>query len=229
MLKKFGIVMASLAATSIASASTWDLARDFSITNNPNGAWTYGWSTAVGGTVTPYKANYTDVTNGGYYGDRGAFTYWGGPTRLSNNAYVPEVGYFYGQPGYDVTMCGIAPNYCPAFKQKVGGIMMHPYLGQQAVVRWKAPIAGTYFIAAIFYNLDIQGGATTIVSVVKSGTVIYQQKMSGNTGLKHYAAPETGIALTAGATIDFVVDCNGNYGNDSTGVDAIIKNIDPKL
>src|SRR5579862_6185876 len=44
-----------------AHAQTWDLARDFSTTSNPNGAWTYG-AYGSGGTFTAFAEEATNST-----------------------------------------------------------------------------------------------------------------------------------------------------------------------
>src|SRR4051812_37320619 len=51
----FGFVFAAAIGTAnLASAATYDISNDFSLANNPNGVWTYGFSTTLGGSLTLY-------------------------------------------------------------------------------------------------------------------------------------------------------------------------------
>lgn len=214
-----------LASSGLASATTWDLGADFDLNKNPNGQWTYGYSSTIGGAITPftYVRNLTAQP-----ADVGAFVYWAGNTFVSSpyGDTIPFVGVMLGPLAREVTTKGGANLTTPAIKQRAGKVVMHSYLGKQAVVRWTAQTAGTYHINATFSNADYQAGATVNVSVMKSGAALYQSTMSGKTGLKHFATPDSGVALVAGDKVDFVVDANGNYGYDSTALDVIIKNVD---
>ena len=70
----FATVLATGSALSLsttASATTWDVVNDFSITNgNPNGQWTYGYGVAESATFTE------DTSSGASYGGFANWNYW---------------------------------------------------------------------------------------------------------------------------------------------------------
>lgn len=51
-----------LAAAPCLQAQTWDLDNDFSTTNNPNGAWSYGYEGSVGGPFNVFTAKWDNGT-----------------------------------------------------------------------------------------------------------------------------------------------------------------------
>ncbi|MBA7481860.1 hypothetical protein ES707_17337 [subsurface metagenome] len=48
------IVLAFLSSGYAAQATTFDVADDFSATNNPNGVWSYGWSSTLTSALNLY-------------------------------------------------------------------------------------------------------------------------------------------------------------------------------
>lgn len=54
MVYKAALVVLMLSLTSVAQAVVFDVANDFSIASNPNGVWTYGYSSTLGGTLNLY-------------------------------------------------------------------------------------------------------------------------------------------------------------------------------
>lgn len=221
MFRKLSLVfLTCIGSSGLAHASTWDLAKDFSLTENPNGAWSYGYKSAANGPFKLFASTYS-MTLAGYSGDRGASVYWGAQ-KQSDGVYLPQMALFIGQEGFDVTLLA---GGAQKMKQKAGGVVCHPADGVSCVTRWTAPVAGTYHIQATFTNADYVSGSTTRVTVNKNAESLFSAGMSGLAGLKHFATPDAGIALNKGDLIEFVVDPSGNYSFDSTGMDATIKNI----
>lgn len=99
-------------------------------------------------------------------------------------------------------------------------VALHPGAnGQYSVVRWTAPAADRYTIAATFTGLC---HATTDVHLFHNGQPYFASQL--NLGGRPNTASHTDeLALAQGDTIDFVVGWgNGNYGSDSTALTATI-------
>jgi len=99
-------------------------------------------------------------------------------------------------------------------------VALHPGpQGEYSVVRWTAPAADRYSIAATFTGLF---KATTDVHLLHNGRPQFtaQLNLGGN---PNTATHTSDLALAAGDTVDFVVGWgNGNYGSDSTALTATI-------
>jgi hypothetical protein len=131
-----------------AQAQTYDSVKDFSITSNANGVWSYGWTPTLGGTFNLYTV--TDTTS------------------VPGMSAWLESGTYYIDPPYVAhndtsgTIC-ILPTVCipPTY------LHLHPGAsGQYTIVRWTAPSAGTYDIRGRFVGLDYAGPTTTDVHVL---------------------------------------------------------------
>ena len=100
-------------------------------------------------------------------------------------------------------------------------VALHPGpQGEYSVVRWTAPAADRYRIAAEFTGLF---HATTDVHLVHNGQPLFstQLNLGGN---PNTAAHACDLELAAGDRIDFVVGWgNGSYGSDSTALTATIQ------
>jgi hypothetical protein len=76
-----GVLPSATAVITVLGAGAYDLAADFSATNNPNPPWVYGWETTVGGTFVAYSASKVDYSDNNYpqnvwqdyYGSSGIF------------------------------------------------------------------------------------------------------------------------------------------------------------
>ncbi|MBO0698168.1 MAG: hypothetical protein J2P46_07225, partial [Zavarzinella sp.] len=88
--------------------------------------------------------------------------------------------------------------------------------GEHSVVRWTAPAAGTYDVAALFTGDDL---TSTDVHVWHNGVSIFDGTVNGFRSGPYF---ETAVTVAAGDTIDFRVGPNGNFFSDSTGLDAVI-------
>ncbi|MCX6381766.1 MAG: hypothetical protein NT023_20205 [Armatimonadetes bacterium] len=60
-------LLSILCMTGRASAQTYDLAKDFSIAGNPNGAWQYGQTPTRGGVFSPFTIGGLDAFYGVAY------------------------------------------------------------------------------------------------------------------------------------------------------------------
>lgn len=150
-MKKQLALFALLALTAGAHAQTYDAAVDFSIASNPNGVWTYGFSTTLGGALTLF-----DQTAGG-------------ATPVWRHSVVQNLG----TPAIYRNDTGGVINGLP-----VGGLALHPGAAELAVLRFTAPSAASYSINTQFLDGDFgQTGATILHNGV---TLFSNPATSGN-------------------------------------------------
>ena len=100
-------------------------------------------------------------------------------------------------------------------------VALHPGpQGEYSVVRWTAPAADRYSIAATFAGLF---KATTDVHLLHNGRPQFDALLNLG-GNPNTATHTSELTLAKGDTIDFVVGWgNGSYGSDSTALTATIK------
>jgi len=179
----------------------FNAADDFSATSNPTKSWRYGYSTNLVGTFNLYTDKYTYQS---------VLDVWCRPGR--------------GEPlvAYNGTNSTV---YTGAIIQP-GEIVFHPGPnGEKSIVRWTTPNSGSYDISATFSGADYFGATSTDVHVLDNGTSIFDGNVNGNSSISYHKTWN----LAAGDTIDFTVGygTNGNYYNDSTALDAVIKLLSP--
>jgi hypothetical protein len=182
------------------SASAFDLAADFSIVANPNGAWSYGWSTTLGGAFTLDTTAVTEPTTGmerwlGVAPDGTPFVEYNptaAPQSFGTGLLAPGEAAF--DPG-------------PA--------------GEFAVVRWTAPAAGDYSLSVSFSGRDTVAGDTD-VHVLRNGVSLSSDGVVGFGDTVVFATLLTGLGN--GDRIDFLVGWGSDATHffDTTGIDAVI-------
>ena len=100
-------------------------------------------------------------------------------------------------------------------------VAIHPGpRGEYSAVRWTAPSADRYSVEAAFQGL---ANATTDVHLLHNGQPLFEARLNleNNPNSARHSAQ---LTLARGDTVDFVVGWgNGNYGSDSTALDATIK------
>lgn len=190
-------------STHFANAATYSLENDFSISANPNGAWTYGYKNSTNGSfqrLESFQANAYQVTGWDRWSPNGKTE----PHVLRNSNAT-------GGGSWSTVRVGA---------QKV---QLHPGANlEHAVVRWTSPSSGKWLVNAEFINNDTNS-ASTNVSVVHNGTALYSGELIRNvlwTGVKF----DKEVITSAGDTIDFIVDPKSGYTNDSTGLSVKISN-----
>jgi hypothetical protein len=126
-----GIVYGYLLSHFVKTANVvYSAANDFSFTLNPNAAWSYGFTTTVGGPFTLY----TTAGSTFYSGEAG----WFGP--------IP--GFF--APGYPLVVAG--PNQVPTV------LDLGPGPSSYTVVRWTAPSRGRWDVVGQFVGTGLTTG-----------------------------------------------------------------------
>jgi hypothetical protein len=179
---------------------SFDAARDFSATNNPNGVWRYGVSSTFGSALTPYNNN----------AKRQGVDSW------SSSSIGVDPNVIFNQTGSNITIANTVPLH-------PGDLMFHPGpTGQFSHVLFTAPSAGSYTISGSFGGLDIFG-TTTDVHVLVNHVERFSAEVTGARGV---VAPFSlqPISLKSGDTVDFAVGfgTDGSYGDDSTLLTATI-------
>ncbi len=206
-----------------ALAQSWDVAADFSPSQNPNGVWTLGYLLSFGGTLTPYDTNgdwqpgfpqWTGTTNPSSDGFSGIFVKNTTSSLFIGGTNVIEAGKIFWQPG---------PN------------------NEMPVARWTSPVNGYVLISAKFTGQDNTGNCTVDPHVLKNGVSIYDGYVSGFYGCsannytdRSGTAPEqtfsTVVQVAENDTIAFVVGYGGNdYYYDGSGIEASIAHTTPPI
>lgn len=121
------------------AVAVYSAADQFSVTENPNGPWSYGYTEGLGGPFTQLTFHCTNCGGTG-----GLFDGWFGP-------------YFGIFPLVDTSQGG----------RFINTIYLHPAVPNfYSVVRWTAPTSGKFDLLGVFVGADT---ATTDVHVLRNG------------------------------------------------------------
>jgi len=200
---------------STASATTYDVAADFSATSNPNDVWSYGWSSTLTSAFNlyPNHGKFDDTINPIIPID-----VWAG----SNFPYSPNVSH---------NGTGSVNTDHPTIIWQTGQFSLHPGdSGEYSHALWTAPYAGIFDIASTFTGIDVgtygyppgYWGTTTDVHVLHNGI-----SLPGGDGFVNGFGDtwsfSTTVSVGMGDIIDFAVGDGGN-GNtcDTTALSATI-------
>ena len=172
----------------IASQHDYDVGRDFSSVNNPNGVWTLGWAPTVGGPVTPLGVRHTSPTESGVLVPSWQLTAGQAPVVYGNTSSVPAVfgggavhlpsGAVWFAPGQD----GRPENF--------------------AIIQFTAPVSSNYLVHASvqpIYPAWPQGD--TDFHVVRNSEELFGIYLSP----AQTASFSNVVALAEGETVQFVV------------------------
>lgn len=168
-----------------------DVAADFSKTSNPNGAWTYGYSLG-------------DPTAK----DAGALVVF---SDVATNP--PEYPRWYDATNVVLDAPSVWRNDSNADRYGVasGEVAMHPgNAGEFAVIRWTAPVAGTYSVMVQFKTGDT--GDTNGLLLHDGVALVTEDSTSTD------AVHELDVTLAAGDHLDVAVGPKGSYLSDTTPV-----------
>ncbi len=181
------LALAALCAASTASATTYDASADFSgVSNpNPNGAWSEGYTTTLGSALVLHS-QYTPNYS------------------LNVNAWNSANAVVFEKNVGATTTFGIAP----------GQAALHPGSGNQyAVLRFTAPGAGSFTIAAQFFVGDTGDTDANILLNSNAGSPVFFATTT-NTNPSYGGT----LNLQAGDTVDFVVGSKGGFQFDTTPI-----------
>jgi uncharacterized repeat protein (TIGR01451 family) len=236
------VLLLSLSQAKSAAAQSYNGGHDFSSANNPNGHWSYGWSTSSGSAFNLLPN--TTQFNG---------TAADGVTPLTLDVWTsnccgtvqPLVEHNSATEMYFSGTATVSPDTLCYGCSYNGGLALHPGPdGENAIVRWTAPSAGTYHLNATFMGEDTQGTTTDVAVYHRTATLTKQlfgadvlgycgispayypaslsfsSGCSGTSPVQHFAGD---LVVAAGDVIDFSVGYGINgYGYDTTGLDVVI-------
>lgn len=210
-----------------ARGDTWDISSNFSTTNNPSGAWTYGWVPSLGGTFSAYTA----CKSIGPVQDFGNTRWW--------------VTSGEGAAEWDCQHGSIYKNMDNSASYGNSGIGMEPYMvlsdspyndaNKKCVARWTSPINGILTISSKFtgqYNHVGVNRTESDIWIVKNnqtGSPVFNGHISGYAGLSTNSYTDSygtnpvvtysgSITINLGDTVDFVVASSRNWNGDVTGL-----------
>lgn len=198
------------------------VSADFSTSGfNPNGVWSYGWSTSLGSLFNPYTLFIPAAATPVQDPNAAGLALWSSASLGSSSGYLPAV--FLNPPG------PLAVTLHPAgvYSVQPGQFGAHPGpSGQYSIARWTAPGPGSYSVRATFVGLHGYGGGavtTTDVHVLDDNSDMAPGNINLNGSGNTFSSTST-VNVVAGDTLDFAVGygSDGNYYSDSTGLDAVV-------
>jgi hypothetical protein len=200
------VVLAFLSAGYAAQATTFDVAADFSATNNPNGVWSYGWSSTLTSAFNLYPNNgkVDEIINIDIWADFGHFSSYYPTPQVAHNG------------------TGSINNDHWTITWQAGQFSLHPGDGgEYSHARWTAPDAGTIDIASMFTGIDHYFGTTTDVHVLHNGISLFDGLVNGFGNTSSFS---TTVTVGKGDIIDFAVGygINQSHTCDTTALSATI-------
>lgn len=185
------IASSLLASTQAQTTSdiTYDLSRDFSVSANPNGVWSYGWKSNIVGNFTRLLVPRTYFVDGAHIED------W----VLAANQ-IPQV-FHNASTNITATSDGGLGSYPPGVVTIVPGF--DGTAQNFCAVRFTVPAegAGTYHLKSAVQN-RLNGASSTDADyhVVVNGVEVFSQFLSPNSTSRY----TNNLSLVAGDTVDFL-------------------------
>jgi hypothetical protein len=183
-----------------------DSAQEFSIAKNPNGLWSYGSTTTLGGPFTLYPQALINLQ-----GVQGK-DFWNVGNTDCTDSQTPIAGRSPEQQTQP-----------PAFIIfPVDTMDMHPGChGEDSVVRFTAPLSGNYRLRGSFEGIDECCPTTDVHIRLNSATSLLDGDING---FGQVVLFDLQRQVNSGDTIDFIVGfgTDGNYFNDSTALQLTI-------
>jgi RHS repeat-associated protein len=181
------------------SSGVYDAASQFSGSQNPSGAWSYGYR-ASGGAFTPYTGS--------------ANIFGAGTSSWSQSS----ISWCCPSVTHDDTGATLTYQNSPNIVQPADTLNLHPGPnGERSVVKWTAPSSGTYNVVGRFQGIDVGTGTTTDVSITHNGAGVFSSAVNGGGASAPFSLTRM---VSAGDTLEFSVGVgsNGTYNSDSTGL-----------
>lgn len=192
-----GVASTARRLTITAEVGAGDLSADFSVSQNPNGQWSYGWSQMLGGNFRAFNLS-TQIDG------LPNFKVWTAATPYS---------LFVGKNTSNVQI------YWPFANIPSQTVVFHPgQNSEKSIARWTAVSAGQVEIAVTFRLAE---SGTVDVHVQKNGSDIFTDALTY--GTRPSVSATKVISLQVGDTLDFVVGEGGNgYLADTTLLTAAV-------
>ncbi len=195
-----GELLVTAGAGTTSSGTAASAVSDFSPTQNPAGAWAYGYRAAGGGAFSAL------TNNDNIYGLTSGMHTW----------YLPNSGW--NLPAIFHNGTGTVQTYSTITQQTDELNLFPGPSGERTVVRWTAAAAMTVLVAGSFEGLDSQG-ATSDAAVTHNTTQVFSANVtgSGSGSRQTFSLTRT---VAAGDTLEFSVGygANGTVSGDSTGL-----------
>jgi hypothetical protein len=197
------------------AATTFDLSTDFSLQNNPNKVWQYGYSATNSLDPAQFRVDeYADPT--------GPVCFWHpSVSHQPGPGWYPYIAYNRAKESRMGSNNGWAV--------RAGEVAMEASnTGQYSLIRFVAPVAGAYKITARFEGVHF-GLSTTDVHVLHNATSLFDADIEGYGGDPAFhkvqgasptAAYSGQVKLKANDTVTFAVGYGKNKTNfcDTTGL-----------
>lgn len=161
--------------------------------SNPNGAWSYGWSSTLGSSLTLFPQSYTTTQDCAF----STYRAWNDPANDLGftPAVIKNIGPTCANGNVDIPT-GV-------LTQHFGGLSGTDY----SHVVFTAPFAGTYGVSITFTGR--QNSLDSDVNVSVNGSVVLAGLMTANLQTIAYSAT---LALSAGDTIDLATGPGNSVG-----------------
>ncbi|MEX0711954.1 MAG: ELWxxDGT repeat protein, partial [Pirellulales bacterium] len=179
------------ATITLVTAVTFSAAGDFSATDNPAGAWSYGSSDPSGDGFTLFSGGEVDESGLAAWPDLDTF-----------DSFLPALFFNGGDSLAEVGPCSTAV-------VQPGQLALHPgSTSASAVVRWTAPTSGSYTVTAMFTGIDEECPPTATVAVLhNTGTSEPSELFFDSIDDQGEVAAFSGsVTVAAGETLDFLVN-----------------------
>ena len=194
---------AVLAIAGAAHAATYDAVADFSTSTSSGSVWSYGTGT-TGTDFTPYS-NF----NANCFGPGTACWQTATPVDL-----VPAV--IKNTSGVTIN------NGTVVFPANV--LLVHPGPNTDSIVRFTVPVTGTYHVTGFYELLDTNPTGVNAIIAINDAVIAVSFHLTGP-GAMHPGTVGQFVSfgggnffLPAGTFIDYGVNNDGNFFNDSTGL-----------
>jgi hypothetical protein len=204
-----------------AAQTTYDLSADFSFRDNPNKVWQYGYSETNSLAPDQFRVDTQSNRTDMQCDPTGSIGFW---HPAANQG--PGAGYYPYVAHNAATQAVVG---CKGWAVRPGEIAMEASnSGQYSLVRFTAPVTGTYEVSAQFEGIHY-GLSTTDVHVLHNGTSLFDADIEGYGGDPAFhkvegASPTASysgkIVLNANDTVTFAVGYGKNKTNygDTTGL-----------
>jgi hypothetical protein len=200
---------------------TFDLSADFSLRDNPNKVWQYGYSATNSLAPDQFRIDTQSDRVDPQCDSTGSIGFWH-PAKSAG----PGPGYY---PYVAYNTAKQSQVGCKGWAVRAGEVAMEASnIGQYSLVQFVAPLAGTYKVSAQFAGIHY-GLSTTDVHVLHNGTSLFDADIDGYGGDPAFhkvegASPTASysgqVELKANDTVTFAVGYGKNkthYG-DTTGL-----------
>lgn len=212
MLIVLALMLTSLYLAAVPAMSlTWDIAADYSTAQNPSGGWSYGMRDPF--FLFPSNTNFTGPSFVHWWNYSGS-NHWGFVGKNVMGAPYDD-GKSYIEAGAMVLRSGAASG------------------GDNAAVRWDAPVQNTVSVTGKFYGQTYNGYSPSgvVVGVYKNGAAVWTGHVSGfvgrivngrtdSSGTSPSQPFSLSVPVNAGDKLDFRAD--GSLLNTDIGLEATI-------